>query len=118
MFFSPIQKRFMKKFKFWNTIFGCLSFVFAAVVYALTMEKSGSFWDCGEFVPCCWRLQVPHSPGAPLFVMIGRFFTFFAMGDTSKVAIMVNFMSGLSTAFAMMFIYWTTTHLAGNQPGV
>ena len=96
-----------------NNIAGWLVLLFATVVYALTLESSGSFWDCGEFVPCCWRLQVPHSPGAPLFVMIGRFFTFFAMGDTSKVAIMVNFMSGLSTAFAMMFIYWTTTHLAG-----
>jgi hypothetical protein len=96
-----------------NNIAGWLVLLFATVVYAMTLESSGSFWDCGEFVPCCWRLQVPHSPGAPLFVMIGRFFTFFAMGDTSRVAIMVNFMSGLSTAFAMMFIYWTTTHLAG-----
>lgn len=96
-----------------NNIAGWLVLLFATVVYALTLESSGSFWDCGEFVPCCWRLQVPHSPGAPLFVIIGRFFTFFAFGDTSRVAIMVNFMSGLSTAFAMMFIYWTTTHLAG-----
>ena len=103
----------MERYKKINNIAGWIVLLFATVVYAMTLESSGSFWDCGEFVPCCWRLQVPHSPGAPLFVMIGRFFTLFAFGDTSKVAIMVNFMSGLSTAFAMMFIYWTTTHLAG-----
>jgi len=103
----------MERYKKINNIAGWIVLLFATVVYAMTLESSGSFWDCGEFVPCCWRLQVPHSPGAPLFVMIGRIFTLFAFGDTSRVAIMVNFMSGLSTAFAMMFIYWTTTHLAG-----
>ena len=102
----------MERYKKINNIAGWIVLIFATVVYAMTLESSGSFWDCGEFVPCCWRLQVPHSPGAPLFVMIGRIFTLFAFGDTSKVAIMVNFMSGLSTALAMMFIYWTTTHLA------
>jgi hypothetical protein len=103
----------MNLYKKINNLAGWAVLIFATIVYAMTLESSGSFWDCGEFVPCCFKLQVPHSPGAPLFVMIGRFFTFFAFGDTSKVAIMVNFMSGLSTAFAMMFIYWTTTHLAG-----
>lgn len=103
----------MELYKKINNIAGWVVLLFATVVYAMTLESSGSFWDCGEFVPCCFKLQVPHSPGAPLFVLIGRIFTFFAMGDTSRVAIMVNFMSGLSTAFAMMFLYWSVTHLAG-----
>ena len=103
----------MEFYKKINNAAGWLVLLFATIVYAMTLESSGSFWDCGEFVPCCFKLQVPHSPGAPLFVIIGRIFTFFAMGDTSRVAIMVNFMSGLSTAFSMMFLYWTVTHLAG-----
>jgi hypothetical protein len=103
----------MELYKKINNIAGWVILIFATIVYAMTLESSGSFWDCGEFVPCCFKLQVPHSPGAPLFVIIGRIFTFFAMGDKGMVAPMVNFMSGLSTAFAMMFIYWTTTHLAG-----
>jgi MFS family permease len=102
----------MELYKKINNVAGWLVLLFATVVYALTLESSGSFWDCGEFVPCCFKLEVPHSPGAPLFVLIGRMFTFLAMGDTTKVAIMVNFMSGLSTAFAMMFVYWSITHLA------
>ena len=79
----------------------------------MTLESSGRFWDCGEFVPCCFKLQVPHSPGAPFFVIVGRIFTFFAMGDVLKVAFMVNFMSGISTAFSILFCYWSVTMLAG-----
>lgn len=100
----------MEKFKKLNTLFGWLMFVFAAVVYTLTMEKSGSFWDCGEFIAGCYKLQVVHPPGAPFFLMLGRIFTLFA-GDPSNVAATVNFMSALSTAGAIMFTFWITTGL-------
>jgi hypothetical protein len=103
----------MELYKKINNIAGWVVLIFATVVYAMTLESSGSFWDCGEFVPCCFKLQVPHSPGAPLFVLIGRIFTFFAMGNTANVAVAVNFMSGFATAMAMMFLYWSVTHLAG-----
>ncbi len=102
----------MTSYKKINNIAGWLVFLFAAVVYTMTLESSGSFWDCGEFVPCCFKLQVPHSPGAPFFVIVGRIFTFLAMGDVTKVAFMVNFMSGISTALSIMFCYWSVTMLA------
>ncbi|MCW3126815.1 MAG: hypothetical protein JWO03_2473 [Bacteroidetes bacterium] len=102
----------MQSYKKINNIAGWLVFLFAAVVYTMTLESSGSFWDCGEFVPCCFKLQVPHSPGAPFFVLVGRLFTFLAMGDVTKVAFMVNFMSGISTAFSILFCYWSVTMLA------
>ena len=102
----------MELYKKINNVAGWLVFLFAAVVYTMTLESSGSFWDCGEFVPCCFKLQVPHSPGAPFFVILGRLFTFLAMGDVTKVAFMVNFMSGISTAFSIMFCYWSVTLLA------
>ncbi|MBS1625262.1 MAG: DUF2723 domain-containing protein, partial [Bacteroidetes bacterium] len=102
----------MTSYKKINNIAGWLVFLFAAVVYTMTLESSGSFWDCGEFVPCCFKLQVPHSPGAPFFVIVGRLFTFLAMGDVTKVAFMVNFMSGISTALSIMFCYWSVTMLA------
>jgi hypothetical protein len=44
--------------------------------------------------------------------MIGRIFSLFAFGDVSKVAIMVNFMSALSTAASIMFCYWSVVLLA------
>ncbi len=101
----------MQKFKNLNNIFGWAAFIFAAVVYSMTMESSGSFWDCGEFVSGCYKLQVVHPPGAPFFLMLGRIFTLFA-GDPSHVAVTVNFMSALATAGAVMFTFWTTTGLA------
>jgi tetratricopeptide (TPR) repeat protein len=102
----------MQKFKLLNNILGWVAFLFAATVYTLTMESSGSFWDCGEFVSGAWKLQVVHPPGAPFFLMLGRLFTLLAGGDPSKVALMVNWMSALSTAGAVMFTFWTVTALA------
>ncbi len=101
----------MQKFKLLNNILGWVMFVFAAVVYSMTMESSGSFWDCGEFVSGCLKLQVVHPPGAPFFLMLGRLFTLFAT-DLQHVALTVNFMSALATAGAVMFTFWSVTALA------
>jgi hypothetical protein len=92
-----------------NNILGWLVFIFASVVYISTMEKTGSFWDCGEFVPGAYKLQVVHPPGAPFFNIIGRIFTLFAFGDVTKVAMMINLMSALSTAFVVLFGFWSTS---------
>ncbi len=94
-----------------NTLFGWALFAFSTVVYLLTVEPSVSFWDCGEFILSAFRLQVGHPPGAPLFVMIGRIATLFAFGDTSKVALMMNGLSAICSGFAIMFLFWTITHL-------
>jgi hypothetical protein len=94
-----------------NTLTGWLLFLISAVVYSLTIEPTVSFWDCGEFILSAFKLQVGHPPGAPLFLMVGRVATLFAGGDTSKVAMMINLLSALCSAFAIMFLFWTITHL-------
>jgi hypothetical protein len=86
-------------------------FVFSAIIYLLTVEPTVSFWDCGEFILSAFRLQVGHPPGAPLFLMVGRIATLFAGGDTSKAALMINILSAICSAFAIMFLFWTITHL-------
>jgi len=86
-------------------------FVFSAIIYLLTVEPTVSFWDCGEFILSAFRLQVGHPPGAPLFLMVGRIATLFAGGDASKAALMINILSALCSAFAIMFLFWTITHL-------
>ncbi len=96
----------------WNNITGWSLFVVSSLVYILTIEPTVSFWDCGEFILCAFRLQVGHPPGAPLFAMIGRIATFFAFGDTSKVALMMNLLSAISSGLAIMLLFWTITHLA------
>ncbi|HEX7584124.1 MAG TPA: DUF2723 domain-containing protein [Prolixibacteraceae bacterium] len=101
----------MKNFKQLNNIVGWLTFLVAATTYLLTIEPTASFWDCGEFITTSFKLEVGHPPGAPLFMIMGRFFNLFA-SSPSKVAIMVNAMSGLASAFTILFLFWTITHLA------
>jgi hypothetical protein len=95
----------------WNNIVGWIMFILSAVVYLLTVEPTVSFWDCGEFILSAFRLQVGHPPGAPLFLMMGRIATLFAGSDASKVALMMNSFSAICSAFAIMFLFWTITHL-------
>ncbi|MCB9014550.1 MAG: DUF2723 domain-containing protein [Lentimicrobiaceae bacterium] len=102
----------MKKFKQLNNIVGWFSFLVALVVYTLTLEPTASWWDCGEYISTAFKLQVGHPPGAPLFQMAGRFFSLFAFGNTQNVAWMINFMSGLVSAFTILFLFWTITHMA------
>ncbi|MEZ4810408.1 MAG: DUF2723 domain-containing protein [Allomuricauda sp.] len=102
---------FAKDFKKWDTILGWVSFAIAFIVYALTVEPTGSFWDAGEYITTSAKLQVGHPPGAPLLQMIGAFFSMFAFGDNSKIALMVNSVSVVSSAFAVLFTFWTITNL-------
>jgi len=95
-----------------NNILGWFTFALALIVYTLTLEPTSSWWDCGEYIATAYKLQVGHPPGAPLFQIMGRFFSLFAFGDTMNVALMVNFMSGLVSALTIMFLFWTITRLA------
>ncbi|MEI7500144.1 MAG: DUF2723 domain-containing protein [Bacteroidota bacterium] len=97
----------MKNFKKLNNIFGWVTFIIASTVYLFTIEPTASWWDCGEYIATAFKLQVGHPPGAPLFQMIGRFFSLFAFGDVSQVAMMVNVMSALSSGFTILFLFWS-----------
>ena len=99
-------------FKKLNNIVGWFVFLIATVVYVLTLENTVSWWDCGEYISTAYKLQVGHPPGAPLFQMIGRFFSLFAFGDVTKVALMINLMSALCSSFTILFLFWTITHLS------
>ncbi|HLO59331.1 MAG TPA: DUF2723 domain-containing protein [Bacteroidales bacterium] len=101
----------MSKYRRVNNLLGWVVFLISAVVYLLTIEPTVSLWDCGEFISTAYKLQIGHPPGAPLFMIVARFFSLFA-SDTSKVAMMVNAFSGLASAFTIMFLFWTITHLA------
>lgn len=97
-------------FKKWNTILGWSTFAIALITYSLTVEPSLSFWDCGEYIATSAKLEVGHPPGAPLFQMIGAFFAMFATSP-QKVALMVNMMSVFSSAFTILFMFWSMTIL-------
>ena len=100
----------MKNFKLWNVLLGWVVFAIAAATYLLTMEPTASFWDCGEFIASAFKLDVGHPPGAPFFMLMGRFFSLFA-ADTTQVAMCVNALSALASAFTILFLFWTITAL-------
>lgn len=94
-----------------NNLTGWSVFIITLAVYWITMEETASYWDCGEFIAVSYKLEVPHPPGAPLFLLLGRMFSFLSFGDKTQVAYWINFMSVLSGAFASLFTFWSITLL-------
>jgi len=95
-----------------NNIVGWIVGLFATTVYVMTMEATGSFWDCGEFISSCFKLEIPHPPGAPLFALMGRFFIILFGDNPHTAARGVNFMSALASGISILFLFWTITHFA------
>ena len=102
----------MENYKRLNTIIGWGVWLIASIVFLSTIEPTASWWDCGEYIATAYKLQVGHPPGAPFFQIVGRIFSLLAFGDVSKVAMMINIMSALSSSFAILFLYWSITMLA------
>ena len=88
-----------------NQTLGWLVFLIATAVYFITIEDTVSLWDCGEYVTTAYKLEVGHPPGAPLFMLLGRLFSFFA--DKQDVAVWINRMSALSSSFTILFMFWS-----------
>ena len=98
-------------FKRWDRLVGWMVFAIATITYLLTMEPSSSLWDCAEFIATSYKLEVGHPPGAPLFMLLARIATLFAP-STHYVPHMVNAMNCVSSAFCILFLFWTITHIA------
>ena len=99
-------------FKKVNNWTGWLVTFIACTVYVMTSEATGSFWDCGEFISSAYKLQIPHPPGAPMFVLMGRVFIIFFGDNPFTAAKAVNTMSALASGFTILFLFWTITHFA------
>ena len=98
----------MNSYKLLNIIGGWTVFIFAMVVYLMTIEPTVSFWDCGEYIATSNKLEVGHPPGAPLFMMFGRVFS--AFSEPANVGYMVNVLSATCSALTIMFLFWTITY--------
>ncbi len=93
-------------FKKWNLILGWTAFTLAFVVYAMTVEPTVGFWDTGEYILTSSKLEVGHPPGAPLFQMLGAFFSIFA-SEPAQIGLVLNMMSAAASAFTILFMFWT-----------
>ncbi len=78
-------------------------FVFALVLYLLTVAPTVSFWDPGERIAVSYGLQIPHPPGAPFYMLVARVFSMFV--PTDFVALAVNMLSVLSAAATVLLAY-------------
>ncbi|MDX2362058.1 MAG: DUF2723 domain-containing protein [Crocinitomicaceae bacterium] len=96
-------------YKKFNLYIGWLVFLIATIVFFITIEDTVSLWDCGEYITAAYKLEVGHPPGAPLFMVLGRLFTFFA--DPESVAVWINRLSALSSSLTILFMFWSLTML-------
>ncbi|HZY81093.1 MAG TPA: DUF2723 domain-containing protein [Cyclobacteriaceae bacterium] len=100
-----------------NNITGWVVFAIALITYWLTFEETASYWDCGEFIAVSYKLEVSHPPGAPLFMLVARVFSFLAMGDKTMVAYWINVLSVVGGAFTILFLFWSITLLGRKMYG-
>lgn len=86
------------------------------VVYGMTMADSVSFWDCGEFAACSYTLSVPHPPGSPLFLVIGRVFSMLPI--SADIAVRVTWASVLVSALANLLLFLIIVRLIRHLRGL
>ena len=95
-----------------NNYSGWITFIISLIVYSITVEDTASFWDAGEFIAVSSKLEVPHPPGAPFYLLLGRIFSLLALGNTENIALAINFLSVVASSFTILFLFWSITHLS------
>jgi len=95
-----------------NSLLGFACGLIATCVYIATVEKTVSWWDCGEFIACAYKLEVAHQPGAPLFLLIQNIFSNLALGNKGQIAYWMNIGSAVCSGITVTFLFWTITAIA------
>lgn len=92
-----------------NAIIGLVVFLSVFIIYYITKPVSLSFWDCGEYIACSSILGVPHPPGNPFYILLGKFFTLLPIGLSHAQA--VSLLSIIFSCFASLFVYLSIVKL-------
>ena len=98
-----------------NNIFALITFLYAFIIYMITMAPTTSFWDCGEFIATAITLGVPHPPGTPFYLLLGNFFS--QLPTFSDFGARVNLISPIFSALAVMFLYLIIVQLIEQWKG-
>ncbi|MDZ7379334.1 MAG: DUF2723 domain-containing protein, partial [candidate division KSB1 bacterium] len=99
-----------------NALVGGVVALVAFLTYLRTIAPTVSFWDCGEFIACSYILGVPHPPGAPLYILLGRIFSMVPFAR--DIAFRVNLISAIASAFTVLFLYLIIVRLVVLWRGV
>lgn len=100
----------------WKHVAGLSAFVISFCTYLLTLEPTASLWDCSEFIASAYKLEVPHTPGTPLSLLIGRIFTILSFGDVARVAWSINVMSAFFSALTVYLVYYIIYYFGDKLP--
>ncbi|MFQ5571633.1 MAG: DUF2723 domain-containing protein, partial [Rhodothermales bacterium] len=109
--------------KLLNRIVAAAVFVYALVLYVLTVAPTASFWDAGEFIAIAHGLQVSHPPGAPFFMLVGRLFSIVLspflgpIAGSGSVALSINLISVLASALTVLLTYLIIVRLVREWQG-
>ncbi len=85
-----------------------LIFLLSWFTYLSTIAPTLSFWDCGEFISSAYIMGVPHPPGSPLYLLLGKMFTMIPFGD---IGWRVNLISTIVSGLTVMILYLTIVRL-------
>ncbi|MBS1492298.1 MAG: DUF2723 domain-containing protein [Bacteroidetes bacterium] len=102
-------------FKTFNKITGLFVFLFATVIYIMTVQPTLSFWDCGEFIACAFTVGVPHPPGAPLHTLVGKIFTM--IPTSPDIGLRMNYLSVIASSLCALLLYLFTVKVINNWKG-
>ncbi|MCP4728052.1 MAG: DUF2723 domain-containing protein, partial [bacterium] len=94
---------------------GAITFITALIIYFITVAPTVSYWDCGEFIACSVTLGIPHPPGAPLFLLMGKIFSMLPFG--SDIAYRVNLLSVFTSAATIFLLYLIIVQLIRSFAG-
>jgi hypothetical protein len=85
------------------------------VLYLITLAPSTAMWDTSEYIAAAYTLGLPHPPGNPFFVLLGRFFAILPIAP--NVAMRINILAALCSAVsAGMWFLITERVLVGWLP--
>ncbi len=98
-----------------NRIIAFVILILSFIVYYKTMAPTVSYWDCGEFIAVSYTLGVPHPPGSPLFLLLGRIASLLPISE--DIAFRVNILSPLASAFAVFFLYLSIVQVVNHWRG-
>ncbi|HTR77319.1 MAG TPA: DUF2723 domain-containing protein, partial [Gemmatimonadaceae bacterium] len=78
--------------------YGAAAIVACAVLalYAITLAPNTSMWDTSEYIAAAYTLGIPHPPGNPMFVLLGRLFSILPVAP--NVAMRINVLAATCSA--------------------
>ena len=79
------------------------------VLYILTLAPSTAMWDASEYIATAHILGIPHPPGNPLFVVLGKAWSLILAPLGLSVAVRINLFAASTSAAAAGF-YFLVAH--------